>query len=247
MKHSTRVLLAGLALFPLAGQAAIPLNDDFAVEVDLTLASDYRTRGISQTQNDPAAQAGATLLHSSGLYAGAWTSNVDFGFGLKTRQEVDYYAGWFWQANDDISLDLGYIKYAYPKEGQFNQSEVYSILSAYGFKAAAYYSSDAPNVIGEDQDTLYTYVGYETTLPADIGLKLRYGRMDFKDPLYYSANGTSADSYREWEAKVSYDLFDVTWGLSYIDTDLSDDQCASNYGFTDTCGSTVVASVSKSF
>ncbi len=117
MKH---LLLAGLALFPLASQAAIPLNDDFAVEVDLSLASDYRTRGISQTQNDPAAQAGATLLHSSGLYAGAWTSNVDFGFGLKTRQEVDYYAGWFWQANDDISLDTGYIKYAYPKEGQFS-------------------------------------------------------------------------------------------------------------------------------
>ncbi len=71
--------------------------------------------------------------------------------------------------------------------------------------------------------------------------------MDFKDPLFWSQNGTGTDSYREWEAKVSYELFDVTWGLSYIDTDLSDDQCASNYGFTDTCGSTVVASVSKSF
>lgn len=247
MKHSTRALLAGLALFPLASHAAIPLNDDFAVQVDLTLASDYRTRGISQTQNDPTAQAGATLLHSSGLYAGVWTSNVDFGFGLKTRQEVDYYAGWFWQANDDISLDLGYIKYAYPKEGQFNQSEVYGILSAYGFKAAAYYSNDVQNFIGKDQDTLYSYIGYETTLPADIGLKLRYGRADFKDPLFWTASGKGTDSYREWEAKVTYDLFDVTWGLSYIDTDLSDDQCASNYGFTDTCGSTVVASVSKSF
>ncbi len=244
MKH---VLLAGLALFPLLSQAAIPLNDDFAVQVDLTLASDYRTRGISQTQNDPAAQAGATLLHSSGLYAGAWTSNVDFGFGLKTRQEVDYYAGWFWQATEDVSLDVGYLKYAYPKEGQFNQSEAYGILSAYGFKAAAYYSNDAPNIVGKDQDTLYTYVGYETLLPADVGLLLRYGRMDFKDPLYWSQNGTGTDSYREWEAKLSYELFEVKWGLSYIDTDLSDDQCASNYGFTDTCGATVVASVSKSF
>lgn len=244
MKH---LVLAGLALFPLASQAAIALNDDFAVQIDLTLASDYRTRGISQTQNDPTAQAGATLLHSSGLYAGAWTSNVDFGFGLKTRQEVDYYAGWFWQANDDISLDTGYIKYAYPKEGQFNQSEIYSILSVYGFKAAAYYSSDAPTVFGKDQDTLYSYIGYETALPADIGLKLRYGRMDFKDPLFWTQSGKGTDSYREWEAKVSYELFEVTWGLSYIDTDLSDDQCASNYGFTDTCGATVVASVSKSF
>ncbi len=60
-------------------------------------------------------QGGATLLHSSGLYIGAWTSNVDFGGGFDTRQEREYYAGYYWQATDAISLDLGYIKYDYPK------------------------------------------------------------------------------------------------------------------------------------
>lgn len=247
MKRSTPLLLAGLALAPLYSQAALPISEDLAVEIDLKLTSDYRTRGISQTQGDPAAQAGATLLHASGLYAGAWTSNVDYGFGLKTRQEVDYYAGWFWQATDDVSLDLGAIKYAYPKESQFNQSEVYAVLDAYGFKAAAYYSADAPNAIGEDQDTLYTWVGYETRLPLDVGLELRYGRMDFKDPLLWSRSGTGSESYREWEAKLTRDFLGVTWGLAYVDTDLSESQCASNYGFTDTCSATVVASVSKTF
>ena len=106
MKALPLFALSFFSLLPLSSQA-IPLNDDFALEVDLTLASDYRTRGISQTQNDPALQAGATLAHSSGLYLGAWTSNVDFGGGLKTRQEVDYYAGWFWEATDAINLDLG--------------------------------------------------------------------------------------------------------------------------------------------
>ncbi len=241
-----RITLLALTLAPLACQA-LQLNDDFSVQVDLAVLSDYRTRGISQTQNDPAAQAGATLLHSSGLYAGAWTSNVDYGFGLKTRQEVDYYAGWYWQATDEVNLDLGYIKYSYPKESQFNQSEVYAILGAYGFKLAAYYSSDASTVFGEDQDALYSYAGYETRLPLEVGLELRYGRMDFKDPMFWSTNGDSTDSYHEWEAKLTRDFLGVTWGLSYVDTDLSEAECASNYGFTDVCTATWVASASKSF
>ena len=241
-----RVTLLALILAPLASQA-VELNQDFSLQVDLALLSDYRTRGISQTQNDPAAQASATLLHSSGLYAGVWTSNVDFGFGLKTRQEVDYYAGWYWQATDEVNLDLGYIKYSYPKEGQFNQSEAYAILGAYGFKLGAQYSNDAKNLIGEKQDTFYSYVSYEHTLPLDVGLKLRYGRNDFKDPLFWSAQGESSDAYHEWEAKLTRDFVGVTWGLAYIDTDLSESECASYYGFTDVCSSTWVASVSKRF
>jgi uncharacterized protein (TIGR02001 family) len=229
------------------GGQALELNEDFAVQVDLALVSDYRTRGISQTQGDPAAQAGATLLHASGLYAGLWTSNVDYGFGLKTRQEIDYYAGWYWQASDDVSLDIGYLKYSYPKESQFNQSEVYAILEAYGARLGLNYSNDASTLTGEDQDTLYSYIGYRTELPAEVGLELRYGRMDFKDSSFWNMQGVPSESYREWEVKLTRDLVGVTWGLSYIDTDLSEAECASNYGFTDVCTATWVASVSRSF
>ncbi len=246
MNRFALLCLAGLALTPLCSQA-LTLNDDFSLQIDLNLASDYRTRGISQTQGDPTAQAGATLLHSSGLYAGAWTSNVDFGFGLKTRQELDLYAGYYWQATDKVSLDLGYTKYSYPKSSQFNQSEYYAILDAYGVQLGAYYSDDQTNLFGKDQDTLYSYLGYKTVLPAEVGLELRYGRMDFMDPMFWTSSGHSSESYNEWETKLSRDLFGVTWGLSYVDTTLSDNQCASFYGFSDVCSATVVASASKTF
>ena len=245
MKALTLFALGSLSLLPLSSQAIV-LNEDFSVLVDLTLASDYRSRGISQTQNDPAVQAGVTLAHSTGLYVGAWSSNVDFGGGLKTRQEIDYYAGWLWEATENVNLDIGYLKYTYPKESQFNQSEVYSILSVYGVKLGAYYSDDAPGIESE-QNSLYTYVGYETQLPYDTGLKLRYGNMDFKDPYLYSSSGHAEDSYREWEVKLTHELAGVLLGLSYIDTDLSKSQCTSNWGFDDVCSATVVASVSKSF
>ena len=245
---NTRALftLATLVLAPLTTQA-LPLNDDFSLDMSLAAVSDYRTRGISQTLGDPAVQAGATLVHSSGLYIGAWTSNVDFGGEFKTRQELEYYAGYYWQATDAISLDLGYIKYSYPKESQFNLSEVYAILDVYGVKLGAYYSNDTPNVFGEDQDTLYTYLSYKLALPAELGLDLRVGRGDVKDPAYWSTNGDNRESYYEWEARLSRDFVGVTWGVSYIDTDLSKSECAGWYGYGDLCTATVVASATKTF
>jgi uncharacterized protein (TIGR02001 family) len=244
---NTRALftLATLVLAPLTTQA-LPLNDDFSLDMSLAAVSDYRTRGISQTLGDPAVQTGATLVHSSGLYIGAWTSNVDFGGEFKTRQELEYYAGYYWQATDAISLDLGYIKYSYPKESQFNLSEVYAILDVYGVKLGAYYSNDTPNVFGEDQDTLYTYLSYKIALPAELGLDLR-GRGDVKDPAYWSTSGDNRESYYEWEARRSRDFVGVTWGLSYIDTDLSKSECAGWYGYGDLCTATVVASATKTF
>jgi uncharacterized protein (TIGR02001 family) len=112
-----------------------------------------------------------------------WAPGVQRRFWRRPEDPsgVDYYAGWLWQATDDVNLDLGYLKYSYPKESQFNQSEVYGILSVYGVKLGAYYSDDAPG-IDSQQNSLYTYVGYETELPYGTGLKLRYGNMDFKDP-----------------------------------------------------------------
>lgn len=237
---------ASLLLAPLSGQA-LTLSEDYTLEIDLAAVSDYRSRGISQTLGDPALQGGATLIHSSGLYLGAWTSNVDYGFDFKTRQEVDYYAGWYWQATDAISLDLGYLKYSYPKEGQFNMSEVYAILDLYGVKLGAYYSSDAPNAFGEDQDTLYSYLGYSFALPAEVGLELRLGYNDVKDPAFWSASGDNRDSYYEWEAKLTRAFFGITWGLSYIDTDLSKSECLGWYGYDDLCSATVVVSASKIF
>ncbi|MDT4875923.1 hypothetical protein FQZ97_1113280 [compost metagenome] len=71
--------------------------------------------------------------------------------------------------------------------------------------------------------------------------------MDFKDASFWNMQGIPSESYREWEVKLTRDLVGVTWGLAYVDTDLSEAECASNYGFTDVCTATWVASVSKSF
>lgn len=222
---------------------AIELNDDFSLYLDAGAYSDYRIRGISQTQNDPAVQGSATLSHASGLYAGVWSSNVDFGLGSDTRQEIDYFAGYNWQISDDISLDTAYYKYAYPRQGDLNYSEVFSKLSVYGFQLGGYYSDD----LGGNQSMFYSFVGYSHVLPADIGLDLRYGLADYKDPLFIDDQGDTRDSYHEWQIKLSKELLGLNWSASYVDTDLSDSECLNYLGFDDVCSATLVLGVNKTF
>lgn len=89
---------------------------------NLTIASDYSTRGISQTGGKPVIQGG---VEASGkyFYAGTWASNVDFGDG--TDAEIDLYAGVRSQTNG-IDWDLRALSYFYvdqPTGGEYNYME----------------------------------------------------------------------------------------------------------------------------
>ena len=248
MRAAFRFALAGLALLPLASAQAIDLNEQFSLVITPTLVSDYRASGISQTLGDPAAQLNVMLSHASGLYAGVWTSTVEFGYDWErgddygTRQEVDYYAGYYWQISDDISLDAYYNRYTYPGESQFNGADVYLTLEAYGFFIGGKHSVDT------DEDYFNTYVGYRTQLPLEIGLELRYENVDYKDKVFFNKDWSQGEEeYNNWSVGLQRDMLGVTWGLSYIDTDLSDAECMSFSGYDDLCSSTLVVSASKTF
>ncbi|MBC9251589.1 hypothetical protein A9179_15055 [Pseudomonas alcaligenes] len=243
MKYLPAATLATVLLAPWGLSQAIELNEDFSLYLDAGVYSDYRTRGISQTQNDPALQGSATLSHSSGLYAGVWSSNVDFGLGSKTRQEIDYYAGYNWQISDDVSLDTAYFQYEYPRQSALNYGEYFSQLTVYGAKLGAYYSDN----LGGDQSYLYSYLGYGTQLPMEVALDLRYGLVDLKDPLLLDGSGDTRDSYNEWQIKLSKELLGLNWSASYVDTDLGDSECSNYMGFDDVCAATLVLGVNKTF
>jgi uncharacterized protein (TIGR02001 family) len=87
-------------------EASSPLS------VSLTATTDYVFRGVSQTDNGPAFQAGLTYTAPFGLYAGAWGSNIDYGQG-GPNFEVDYFVGWNKDLSDSWNLDLGVTRYTY--------------------------------------------------------------------------------------------------------------------------------------
>ena len=60
-----------------AAAAAGDLGGGFTVTGGATLTSDYRFRGISQTNKEPAVQGTFTITHSSGFYATWWGSSID--------------------------------------------------------------------------------------------------------------------------------------------------------------------------
>ena len=260
MKALRTTILASLVLAPFTSAQAFELNDELTLSVTPALVSDYRASGISQTQGDPAAQLNVMLGHASGLYAGLWTSNVDFGYGSSTRQEIEYYAGYYWAISENIGLDTWVTKYEYPREGQFNQSDIQSTLDAYGFLLGGKYASDVKgadeydedgnlvfNDTHEEEDFSAWFVGYQTELPMEIGLKATYETVDYKDDVFWTANGDSRAEYNDWEVKLSKNLWNLDWSLSYLDTDLSDTECESFMGYRDVCGSTLVAGVSTTF
>ena len=82
---------------------------------NLGLTSDYRFRGISQSQKAPAVQGGIDYAHSSGYYDGNWNSSVSSqvytnGSGV----ESDLYAGWKKEFNG-VTVDVGSYNYFYPR------------------------------------------------------------------------------------------------------------------------------------
>lgn len=88
---------------------------------NVSVVSDYRFRGISQTYKLPALQGGFDYAHSSGLYLGTWLSSVSGnlypnGSGL----EWDLYGGYKFEPVKDLGLDVGVLHYYYPGSRYYN-------------------------------------------------------------------------------------------------------------------------------
>jgi uncharacterized protein (TIGR02001 family) len=131
---------------------------DWTVPGNVTLASDYPFRGLTQTNRKPALQAGIEFDHVSGLYLGAWGSNVSWlsdltalGGDVSNSLELDAYLGYRLKFADAWGFDLGVYTYWYP--GDYppgftspNTTELYIALS-YGI-ASLKYSHAVTNLFG---------------------------------------------------------------------------------------------------
>ena len=192
------------------------------------LTSDYRFRGVTQTFNDPAVQAGFVLSHASGAYAGVWGSNVDFGG--TAHIELDPYIGYATTldsfANKPV-LDVGLWYYAYPSESDLNWLELYGkltfkdvLVQGASLLTAVNYTND---FVGLDKDAWYlnaTYsVPFGTTGFGGVAA-LGYTQADEYD------FGGGDDHYVDWKAGVTYSFASVsglTAELAAVGTDIDTD------------------------
>jgi uncharacterized protein (TIGR02001 family) len=115
----------------------------------VALTSDYLFRGVSQTGQDPALQAGLEYAATSGAYAGAWGSSITWLSDLSTPDapissglELDAYAGYRGTLGERAGFDVGGIYYAYPGDfpDGFNRAdtgEIYAGLSVTPFEGGS--------------------------------------------------------------------------------------------------------------
>ena len=182
------------------------------------LTTDYRFRGMTQTQSDPAVQSGFVFTHSSGLYAGVWGSNVNFG-GADPHLELDPYMGYTTELPfaGKPTLDVGLWYYGYPSASDLNWLELYAKL---GFKnvlasgdsllSSLNYSND---FAGLDENGWYVNATYNVPF-ADTGLgavvSVGYTKVDHYD---FSDIGHEDDHYVDWKVGGTYNVKSIS-GLS---------------------------------
>jgi uncharacterized protein (TIGR02001 family) len=88
---------------------------------NVSLVSDYRYRGISQTNLRPAIQGGFDYSHASGFYVGNWNSSIswleDADSSVSSPVEMDFYGGFrntFKLSDLEFNYDVGVLEYYYP-------------------------------------------------------------------------------------------------------------------------------------
>jgi len=221
---------------------------------NVALVTDYRFRGISQNHGrfSPAIQGGFDWASDMGIYLGTWASNVSLG--TEASIETDLYGGYKGKFKEDFAYDVGYLYYGYPQDGSNHlaYSEFYTSVSAFGGKVGVNYS---PNYFGGSDPFWYWYVNYGKEIVKDVTINAHWAYNRFETRQSYDPF-TSNDgfptgyggplgnrSYSDWSLGVSYPLFGVTLGLTYVDTNISKSAC---FGNDNLCTATGVFSISKS-
>lgn len=151
MKHHSVAVVSSLAIAVLLALAPVDVARAGA-SGSVALTSDYIFRGVSQTNQEPALQAGLEYAADSGFYVGTWGSNINWLSDLSTPQapissslELDAYAGYRGKFGDSVGFDVGALYYWYPGDfpSGFNSAdtaELYFGISASVFSAKYSYA-----------------------------------------------------------------------------------------------------------
>ena len=222
------------AIFPAAAAAAFGFATPASADVPIPgtgltlggeaeLMSDYRFRGVSRSDEDPALQVNAVLSHDSGFYAGTRATTLSGldNFRLRDPQlddlgdiEFDIYAGYSRNLGGGLTADGGLMYYAFADaEGRANYAEPYASLSyLLGPVEATGGIKYAPSQEGiGNEDMLYVFGELDAGIPfTPIKLRAHAGRQDWGD----------YGRYWNWSLGGTYTLGPAELGLRYVDTDL---------------------------
>lgn len=192
-----------------------PAVAEFEVGGQVTVASDYMFRGVSQTMSSPALQLELDVSHDSGWYGYAWASNVDFtDSGTPddgARAEVDIVVGYVHDLGSNVTLGIDASAYMFPGTDagvDYDYMEMHTCLTVndqHHFTIG--YSDD---VFNSGTKGVFYSVGSDFALSERLSLGLELAHYDLDDghDMAYSYGVLS----------LAGELKAVGWELSYFTT-----------------------------
>ncbi|MBC7505035.1 MAG: hypothetical protein H7267_04850 [Sandarakinorhabdus sp.] len=207
--------------------------------------TDYRLRGVSQSDKGFVAQVSATVTHETGLYGGFFSSSLA-GWGTFGGPNIEFdLIGGYKVAVGSGAIDMGLTWYMYPggskktdyAEPFFKLSGTAGPVSmlagvAYAPKQQALgnwyftgadYVKGVPNRPFAKDDNIYLWGDFATGIPKTaLTVKAHIGYSDGNPGL--GPNGTSVaptGKYWDWLIGADYVIGPVTLGVAYVDTDIS--------------------------
>ncbi len=222
--------------------------EPFTITGSTALASQYRFRGISLSNEELAVQGSINLNHESGFYVGTWASSLD-GFGELggSNVEVDIYGGYRAPLGESgATLDVGLLYYAYPGStgGDFEFFEPYANVSGtlgpVSAKVGFNYAWDQSALL--DNSNFYVFGDVSTAIPnTPLTLKAHIGYSEGDTPL------SPTGEYIDYLVGADFTIKNLTLGVAYVDTDIkSAGAIASGVG-RDIVDGAVVVSLTAAF
>lgn len=228
--------------------------------------SQYRFRGISQSDNKPAFQGSITVAHSSGFYLSTWGSSASSNDAVNIGgSEIDVYAGYTHAlGKTGVTFDGGLYGYIYPGSSRAtglseNYYEVYgSLAKPFGPVTAKAGINWAPKQ--SYFDNWNTTTKYNMYVFGELGLAVPGTSFSIHSHLGHTGGGFDylGHDYLDYTVGVSYKWKALTFDVSLVGTNLSksdsrvliDDgtgNLVNNADFRRAAKSAAVGSVSASF
>lgn len=203
-----------LSLIVLA--CSLPVKALADMSFSATVVSDYMFRGVSQTDSHPAMQLSADYEHSSGLFAGVWGSNVDFGDDADV--EVDLTLGYAGEVNSSFSFDVYYVYYTYTGYSSADEIDYGELIANGYYNNFTFTFGYADDYAQSDESAQYVSVAYDMGIFEDINLSMQIG--------YSFGDAFESSEYIDYSVFASKEVQSVELTAGLTSTDIDDDDNA---------------------
>lgn len=172
-----------------------------------TLVSDYRFRGLSLSDERPAAQAVLSYDHESGAYAGAFASTVKVATEQASGIQALGYFGYA-ERRAGLSWDIGVAYSHFSKPSGYSYAEYHVGMAGTDWSARLSY---APRYFGQSNSTLYAEINATPRSERAIVPLLHFG-------LLHAAESPPSRRRSRWDGRVgvAYSLDLLTFQLSWV-------------------------------